>query len=112
MKEINYGRLFLVGFVLIAILFALQVTIVTRVSLEVDNKIEKIKLEAQETIEGIKCEFNYKNEIYYKGICTDELLEDTADLIGFDYRTDLLQLCMQNPYAYRYELCREMEAKK
>ncbi len=113
MKQENkiFGYI-IVGIVTFFLILVVTVnSIINTVSIEVDKKIEKIKLEAQETIEGIKCEFNYKN-IHYNGICTQELLDYVVELISYDRGVELLQLCMQNPYAYRYELCKDMEAIK
>lgn len=96
----------IVFFICLLIILNTTINVISKI---VDQKIEKIKLEAEETIEGIKCEFDYKN-IHYNGICTDEFLRDTSELIAYDRSVEVLQLCMQNPYAYRYELCKDMEA--
>lgn len=98
-------------FIILVLFFVGMIALIGLAAEMIDVKIEKIKSEAQEVIEGIQCEFTYK-DLHYKGICTEELIENTAQMIGFDKEMELLQLCMQNPYAYRYELCEDMEATK
>ena len=106
MKNNHFGTI-IIFFVLLAIIILATINVISR---EVDRKIEKIKLDAQEVIEGIKCEFDYKN-IHYKGICTKELLDEAVGLVSYDKSIELLQFCMQNSYAYKYELCKDMEVK-
>lgn len=104
MKGKNIIGIFIVFIILFFLGLAFFIDYASKI---VDQKIEKIKFEAQETIEGIKCEVNYKG-LYYNGICTQELIDDIEELIVFDRQLELLHICMPNPYAYRYELCKEV----
>lgn len=54
------------------------------------------------------CEIKYK-DIYYKGFCDDETKNSFKEIIGYDIETtknvEILNICLSNPYAYRYEAC-------
>ena len=111
MKNKYIGTI-IIFFVLLTIIILATINAVSR---EVDRKIEKIKLEAIDVIEGIKCEFTYR-DLHYNGICTEELLDSMQELVGYDReyntRMELLKICTSQPYAYRYELCEDLKAIK
>lgn len=54
-----------------------------------------------------KCIIDYK-DIHYEGSCNVEILEALATKLIIDKRVEVLQICMPNPYAYRYEICEQI----
>lgn len=106
MKENNFYLK--VGFV--AIVIILLFAIIVNVSMFVFNwGVEKTNKEIIDVLNSppFICEFKY-GDIYYKGVCNDELLDGVNSLIVYDRRIETLKFCLDYPYAYRYELCKDL----
>lgn len=90
----------------------MAITIVVVVVVLVSFLESKYQKNIKETIQYVmgdyyKCEIHY-NELDYKGVCNDELLDDMKSMIEFDMQLKLLELCTNSPYAYRYDVCDEL----
>jgi len=110
-KKISYWKIFFVGIALIIVFFGLALqTLRTSLGI-ISNFIEEETKEVEQTFEDvwerIECNIDYK-DIHFKGFCSDDLLEGFQKLIEFDKSLELLDLCMQQPYAYKYQLCEQI----
>lgn len=56
------------------------------------------------------CEIRFK-DMYFKGPCTDDIIEGMEGMANAYVKLEILPLCMSSPYSYRYSLCKEMEAR-
>lgn len=55
------------------------------------------------------CEIRFR-DMYFKGPCTDDIIEGMEGMANAYVKLEILPLCMSSPYSYRYSFCKEMEA--
>lgn len=108
MKKVsNTGKIIIV-MVVFFILFIVTLNYsLTTISKFIDREVNDFTEEADAFLDGITCEFTYK-DLHYDGICSEELIDGLGELVEYDRTIELLKICVEQPYAYRWELCEDL----